>query len=891
MVLGLLAICFLGLQLIGLKLTMETKLKAAEWLDFLHRGGKVAHFWCANPQPTSTWFENTVADRKRAYGEAIAVHAEQYVSINPSSQIPPHNKAGNTDPRYISKQIEYIQCINVLHCEFDGKDWVKEGEAKPHLSPDYYDETTPDANRRALMKQAQGQAFYADPDTYKAMALAHVRDLAYAPTLIVDSGGGYHCYWYLRDTVFIDDTNRQAVIDVQHWWVLMNGGDVGVSDITRVYRVLGSQNMKPGWKGNYPTVTAIEYDPLLLYSYPMLAEIATDWVLAAQQTEQYRYEPAPIYQNGNGAQAGQVRERFNQRHGIADILQTHGYQLKYKAGSLARLVRPGGEKPSVTVLPADGVRPEIAVAHNTADPLFRDGKGHDAYSIEQTLRFSGDWKAAYIEAKKAVGLWEEQPVKKGQASRVSIDTSSNLQREKPESSTDSPTAKEESNYLLAESADDEGNAQCVNRLFAGRFCYTEAYNWMHYVGTHWETENAEAALDRAIIHTLKARRKAAVDAEAESIVKITKSNARIVQATKYNFRSLVVASASNFDNVPYLLNCRNGIIDLRTGTLHPRTELDTHFTYCLPLDYNPNASAGEWLTFLRAVVSGEGIVEYLQQCVGYAITGDTREECLFYVHGPTRSGKGTFINTILKAIGYPSCPLAKGVSFSTFTARREGDNQNFDLAPLKACRFVSASESDKRERMNEAKVKAITGNDPITASFKHKTPFTYIPQYKIWLVSNHPVNADVDDDAFWYRVRVIEFPNSFAGHEDNTLKARMSSPENLQGVLAWAVEGARQWYATGRLVTPSLVASATQAQRDASDYVAQWLDECCYANEGIWTASSAIYSNYERWCHQNGVEAKQQKGLTMALQRKGFGAEVKKVEGKTVRVIMGISLR
>jgi hypothetical protein len=364
---------------------METKLKASEWLDFLHKGGNVAHFWCANPQPTSTWFENTIADRKRAYGEAIAVHAEQYVSINPSTRIPPHNKSGNTDPRYISKQIEYIQCINVLHCEYDGKDWCKEGED-----------------------------FYADPDTYKALALAHIYGLPYFPTLIVDSGGGYHCYWYLRETVQIDDANRQAVIDVQHWWVVMNGGDIGVSDITRVYRVIGSKNMKPGWKGNYPTVTAIEYDPNRLYDYTVLAEVAGDWHQATQQTAQYRYEPAPIYQNGNGAAAGQVRELFNQRHGVADLLQASGYKLKYKTGTLARMTRPGGDKPSVTVLPPDGVRPEIAVAHNTADPLFRDGKGHDAYSVAQVLTHRGDWKAAYVEAKKDVGLWEEQPVKRGQ---------------------------------------------------------------------------------------------------------------------------------------------------------------------------------------------------------------------------------------------------------------------------------------------------------------------------------------------------------------------------------------------------------------------------------------------------------------------------------------------
>ncbi len=831
-----------------------TVLKASDWLNFLHRGGNMAHFWCADPAPTSTWYDlNKPGDRARAAREAKDINPEQYVSINPSTRIPPKNKSGSTNPKNIAKQLEYIQCINVLHCEFDGKDWCREGED-----------------------------FYADPAAYKAMALAHIRGLPYAPTLIVDSGGGYHCYWYLQDTLYLDDSNRQSVIDTQHNWVLLNGGDVGVSDITRVYRVIGSKNCKPGWKGNNPTVTAIEYDPNRLYAYATLAEVANDYKAATQETASYRYEPAPVYTNGDKASGTSVRTLFNEQHRVADLLAKHDYKVKYKTSTIMRVVRPGGDKPSVTILPADGTRPEVAVAHNTGDTLYRDGKGHDAYSIEQTLTHRGDWKTMYIEAKKAVGLWEETPVKPA-AKVVDKKPASPIA---PAPSDAPPTG----NYFLDESADDEGNAQCVYRLYAGRFLYTNAYGWMQNIGTHWETSNADAALQRAVIDTLRQRRKAAVDVDKESIIKIAKPDARKVQATIYNYRSLVVATSSDFDSVPHLLNCKNGVVDLRTGQLISREECASQFTYCLPIDYDPTAKADEWLAFLRQVVPGEGMTEYLQRCVGYSITGDTREECFFYIYGPTRSGKGTFVNTVIKCLGYPSSPLVRGVSFNTFTVKREGDNQNFDLAPLKACRLVSASESKKNERFDDAKVKMITGNDPITASHKHKDSFTYIPQYKIWLQSNNAINGDVDDDAFWYRVRVIEFPKSFAGHEDTTLKERMASPANLRAVLAWAVEGARQWYAAGKLSTPSTVTSSTQKQRDSLDYVAQWLDECCAENEGIWTATSALYSSYERWCNQNGVSAKQQRGLTEALQHKGFGYDRKKAEGKTIRVITGVSL-
>ena len=101
--------------------------------------------------------------------------------------------------------------------------------------------------------------------------------------------------------------------------------------------------------------------------------------------------------------------------------------------------------------------------------------------------------------------------------------------------------------------------------------------------------------------------------------------------------------------------------------------------------------------------------------------------------------------------------------------------------------------------------------DWVRCAFKHRDHFEYRPQFKIWLVSNHPVNADVDDDAAWYRLKVIEFPNSFVGREDKTLKERMKSPENLKAVLAWAIQGAIMWYGLGAqgLQTPPEIEQAT----------------------------------------------------------------------------------
>jgi putative DNA primase/helicase len=337
-----------------------------------------------------------------------------------------------------------------------------------------------------------------------------------------------------------------------------------------------------------------------------------------------------------------------------------------------------------------------------------------------------------------------------------------------------------------------------------------------------------------------------------------------------------------------MLNCKNGVVNLRTGELLPHSP-DYHFTYCVPVDYIPLAPNQVWLKWLDKAVSKED-ADFLQLSAGYSATGHTSEEVLFYLFGPPRSGKGTFTETLLSVFGKP---LAKEVNFATFTAQRTGDSQNFDLAPLKPCRFVAASESNAYERFNEAKVKALTGGNEIYCAFKHRDHFGYQPKFKIWLSTNQPVNADPDDDAVWGRLRVVEFPESHLGKEDKQLKERMKTPAVLEGVLAWIVAGARRWYALGSAGLPEPASSARikELHRGALDNVQAWLDDCCSTGGNSFCVYSNLYLNYERFCRENGIEPKKQKGFSQALIRKGFKASRPTLEdGKQVRAFDGISL-
>lgn len=456
----------------------------------------------------------------------------------------------------------------------------------------------------------------------------------------------------------------------------------------------------------------------------------------------------------------------------------------------------------------------------------------------------------------------------------------------------SSTSDQIKDQLCKLTDDDSGNGDAMEVLFGQDFLYCPSRGWLHYVGTHWKLDHEGAEAKKAVVKTLRIRRHAAVDLEKENIVKCTKGEDKRVNGCINRFKTLVNISIDEFDNDPDFLNCKNGVVNLQTGEIYPHSR-DQRFTYCIPIAYKQGKLSQEWHDYLNAVVGGgQVVIDYLQLALGYSMTGHTREEILFYLYGPPRSGKGT-ISEIFMAL-MPS-PLSTGVDFNSFTAKREGDVSNFDLAPLKASRLIFASESLRGQSLNPAKIKQLTGGDRVRACFKHKDFFEYRPQFKVWMLSNWPVNGDPEDDALWGRVRVIEFPNSFLGIEDKTKKSRLREPDVLEAILAWAIDGAIKWHALGSkgLTTPDVVTQTTIKQRAELDYVQQWLDECCESEEeakGCWEANEDVIKSYTAWCKDNNVQhPKSPRGLALSLQSKGYITGVaKKIEGKTKKGVEGL---
>ncbi len=453
--------------------------------------------------------------------------------------------------------------------------------------------------------------------------------------------------------------------------------------------------------------------------------------------------------------------------------------------------------------------------------------------------------------------------------------------------------------FLSAGAHDAGNAECAYAAMGDKYLWNDAFGWLTWTGTHWDREFAEQNLESDIITLLKSRCKLAIDKEALAIAKASTPSANHMRACKSLFGFRVLASSNDFDSNPDLLNVRNGVLDLRNGNLSEH-DSSQRFTYCINTPYDPSADDTVWTNFLWDTLSDHTdtaearsatgrLVAYLQMVLGYVVTGHTNEECAWFIHGPARSGKGTFTEALVKLLGYP---LAIETDFGTFTAKREAGDQGFDLAPLKPARAVFASESNTAEWLNTGKVKRLTGGNYITCAFKHRDQFTFRPQFKVILTSNHPVRADVDDDAMWYRVKLLEFPNGHSGTENKQLKASIKSDENLRGILRWIVDGAMAWYTSPNgLTTPDEVNVSTSKARDEIDFVQTWLAECTSAVSDVWTPNSTIYASYSAWCDENGVKRKSQRGFALTLQKKGYTTGVVQRLGLAIqRGVSGLQL-
>lgn len=342
--------------------------------------------------------------------------------------------------------------------------------------------------------------------------------------------------------------------------------------------------------------------------------------------------------------------------------------------------------------------------------------------------------------------------------------------------------------------------------------------------------------------------------------------------------SRVIERPDNLDADPWALCVGTGILDLRNDTLRPHTPTELH-TRLLPIAYDRDATCPTFERFLATVLQGDTeLIDWLQKAIGYTLTGDTREQVAFVLHGDGANGKSTLLNVLVGMLG----GHALTIDSSALTTAGRDRAARSDIAQTRGRRAVIASEIPRGAHLDEDLFKRVTGGERISARFNRMDEFEFTPTFKIWLGVNHLPVIVGGGHAIWRRLRIVPF-NHRVQRPDLELGRRLHG--ELPGILAWAVRGCARWQAEG-LGTCTAVEAATDAHRREQDQVARFIDERCKRDPAGSVRNTELYDAYATWANTHDLPAIGPRELGSALSRLGFATG--KSNGDRVR--KGLSL-
>jgi putative DNA primase/helicase len=360
----------------------------------------------------------------------------------------------------------------------------------------------------------------------------------------------------------------------------------------------------------------------------------------------------------------------------------------------------------------------------------------------------------------------------------------------------------------------------------------------------------------------------AADAEGEEEQKaITKwalasQNESRINAMLSQSKPYVAAGMEELDRDPWLVNCQNGTLDLRTGKLKDHDPAD-RITKIIPVDYDPDALSPRFKQFLKEALVDDALIKFVKRYSGYTLTGITRERLLAILYGFGKNGKTTLVELLHEVLG----DYARNTDVETLLIKKYQGVGN-DVAALKGARFVSAAEVEKGRRLAESKVKQLTGRDTVTARFLFGENFDFKPEFKLWLSTNNKPVIQGTDDAIWDRIRLIPFSQRFDGSRaDPKLPDKLRN--ELAGIFAWMVEGCLEWQEHG-LQEPKTVTDATKQYREEMDTLASFLDETCVVGASYRVLAESLYQRYAMWCDKSGERKDPKKAFVARLEERGF---------------------
>jgi putative DNA primase/helicase len=422
-----------------------------------------------------------------------------------------------------------------------------------------------------------------------------------------------------------------------------------------------------------------------------------------------------------------------------------------------------------------------------------------------------------------------------------------------------------------------------------RYCHPW-YKWLVWDGKRWATDDSGEIMRRAkrtarsiYVEASKANDEHDRKALAKFAPQSERSERLAAMVNLAKSEQPIPVSVDSLDSDPWLLNCENGTVDLRTGQLREHRR-DDYLTQLAPVEFpNSDSHAPElWLKFLDRIFDGnQRLITFLRNLLGASLVGSVQEQILPIFFGKGANGKTVLIETWCGLLGPDySMKAPNGLLMANKTGRHPTE-----LADLYGKRFVAAVETEDGGRLSEALVKELTGGDAIRARRMREDFWQFQPSHTIMLATNHKPVVRGTDHAIWRRLRLVPFTVTIPEEEQDKQLAFKLKAE-WPAILRWAVQGCRAWQLDG-LEAPDEVMAATTEYRSDSDVLGEFIDACCIVRSGVKAGASELYASYKDWVKDRFEYAATQTTFGQRLAERDF----KKRKSHGVFVYDGIKVK
>lgn len=422
---------------------------------------------------------------------------------------------------------------------------------------------------------------------------------------------------------------------------------------------------------------------------------------------------------------------------------------------------------------------------------------------------------------------------------------------------------------------------------------TSILKWMFYNGRYWEADisgvNVQRCMKEFSFELLKYATNE-VGMKNEEFLEYVKE---LGSASK---RKTLIKDATDvfcikneeFDTNPLLFNCQNGTFNLATMVLQPFNP-DDKITKISKVIYDPTKTSPILDSFMNEIFCGDqDLVNYMYDVLGYSLSGLNNQECFWILLGETtRNGKSTLLNTFSFMLGELD-GYATNCDISSLAKKKNknGSAPSSDIARLKGARFVVASEPSVDFELDEAKVKAFTGNDRITARMLYSNEIEFLPTFKIFIATNHKPNVSDDSVLDSHRLKVIPFNRHFSPDEQKRgLKDQLKQCDIQSALFNKCLEGWLRFRKKG-LTEPSAVTTATASYQTSGQILQLYFDSQLVKEPGALTPLAVFYPLYVAWCTENGFTPLSREKANSYMRSKGLFKATATISGKTIRNIL-----